>query len=124
METLTLTKVFRKNIDTKNGPAVKVGVKAKEYGDTWLSCFENGHTKEWAEGQTVQIVEVKQNGQWHNIILPKNGNGNGNGASNSQVMEELKEIKDLLYRILTVQGNKLPEVDIDSELQPDEDLPF
>lgn len=120
METLTLTRVFRKSIETKKGPAVKVGVKATEYGDTWLSCFENAYTKDWEEGKKVEVVEVKQNGQWHNIVLPKNGS-NGNGG-NDQVMKELKYIRTLLEHL--VNNKPVPSVDVDAELQPDEGLPF
>lgn len=93
---LTITKIDRKPINTVKGQSTMVFVKAREYGDVSLSCFENEFTKSWTVGMTMD-VEVKQNGKYLNIVLPKVA-----GEKSGDSISELREIKGLLEKILQV----------------------
>ena len=74
MAKITLTKVFRSNKDKegkeligKNGrPYEKLGLKAQEYGDRWISGFGNRTNQNWKEGDQVE-VEIEEKGQYLNF---------------------------------------------------------
>lgn len=75
---ITLTKVFTTNKDkegnelkSKKGvPYTRMSIKANEYGDKWISGFQNKDNKDWKEGDTVE-VEIKENGEYLNFETPK-----------------------------------------------------
>lgn len=78
METYKLTKVFTTNKD-KNGnelkskdgrPYTRMSIKTAQYGDKWLSGFQNKVNANWKEGDEVQMI-VKQNGEYLNFETPK-----------------------------------------------------
>lgn len=74
MKKITLTKVFRSDKDkngnllkTKDGRGyTKIAIKAQEYGDKWLSGFDNKITCNWKEGDVVE-VDVEQKGEYLNF---------------------------------------------------------
>lgn len=78
MTKLTLTKVYTTNKDkegnelkSKKGiPYTRMSIKAQEYGDKWISGFQNKDNKDWKEGDTVE-VEIKENGEYLNFETPK-----------------------------------------------------
>lgn len=90
---LKIEKLVKRLINTQYGEKTKVGVLHK---GTWYSCFEGPQTKTWREGQEIE-VEVRQNGNFWNIVFPK-----GNGFATEKVQEmadvrkELSEIKKSL----------------------------
>jgi len=52
-------------------PYVNVSINSD---GVWYSCFDyNGQTRNWAEGQEID-VEIEEKGQYKNIILPKKEN--------------------------------------------------
>ena len=67
MQNITITKIARKNTDkegktlkTKDGREyTRVMMQCNEYGDKWLSGFENYTNKNWQEGQTVDVTVEK-----------------------------------------------------------------
>lgn len=77
MEKLTLTTVKRfdkdkdgKLLKTKDGRAyTKLSIKAKEYGDKWLSGFGGFWNEDWAEGMVVGAT-VEKNGEFLNVRKP------------------------------------------------------
>lgn len=78
MTKLTLTRVFTtdKNKDgtplmSKAGkPYTKMSIKAKEYGDKWISGFKNKQNEGWKDGDIVEAI-IKENGEYLNFELPK-----------------------------------------------------
>lgn len=72
---LTITKIFRKEKETKFGKKVSVGIKTKEYGeDRYLNGWEDDHNQHWKEGMEVN-AEVKTNGDFLNFkALPFTSN--------------------------------------------------
>lgn len=71
---LTITKIFRKEKETKYGPKVSVGIKTAEYGDKYLNGWEDDHNKHWQEGMEVN-AEIKTNGDFLNFkALPYTSN--------------------------------------------------
>ena len=69
METVTLTKVFRKKVETKYGEKMSVGILTKEHGDTWINGFKHDDNKGWKIGDTVNI-EIVKNGEYTNFKNP------------------------------------------------------
>lgn len=73
-----LTKVSRTTSDkegnalkTKDGrPYTRISIKTEQHADKYLSGFENADTKNWKEGDTVEI-DVTENGQYLNFKVPK-----------------------------------------------------
>lgn len=59
---LNLTYVSRTERISKNTqkPFTSVSIKAKEYGDKFLSGFGNKSNSTWAEGMEVEVAEVKE----------------------------------------------------------------
>lgn len=95
---LTLTKVYTTNKDkegnelkSKKGiPYTRMSIKAQEYGDKWISGFQNKDNKDWKEGDTVE-VEIKENGEYLNFETPKKEE-----VANGQ-------ITDILNKLVTVK---------------------
>ncbi len=78
MEKVTLTKIYTSDKD-KNGnklmsknnkPYTRMSIKAKEYGDQWISGFQNKDNQNWRENDTVELI-IKKNGQYLNFEVPK-----------------------------------------------------
>lgn len=66
-------------ISKYNKPYEKVDVIS---GENRYSCFDyNGQTKGWQIGQTIE-VEIEENGQYKNIVLPKMGQVNPTQMNN------------------------------------------
>lgn len=98
MTTLTLTSIKRFDKDkdgkllmTRDGrPYVRLVIGTKEYEKT-LSGFDGPATKDWKEGETVE-VEVEQKGDYLNFKVPKSGQNNG------EVMKLLQEITSRVFK--------------------------
>lgn len=78
MTKLTLTYVRReeKTSAKTNKPFTSLNIKAKEYGEKYLSGFGNKDNAGWAIGQTVEVAEVIEkaaaNGKFYlNFEMPK-----------------------------------------------------
>ncbi len=141
METkkVKLTMVNRKErISTKTGkPFTSLGIKTEEYGDKWLSGFDNAATRNWKDGDTVEIV-VESKGEYLNFKLPEVTKEDRFGASaaelkNMLTFEVIKRLdmilasNDRMYRLLEQIGGADPEL-IDKSFQEKiadepEDLP-
>lgn len=103
----TITNIGRKDIETKYGTKVKVGVQLAELPNEWVGCFEKlGVTDKWEVGSKIDI-EIEQNGKWKNIKLPRN-----------DVSRE--EFNALVKRVEALEKKELIEK-LDG---PSDDLPF
>ena len=83
MTEVTLTRVFRKQVETKYGIKPKLSIQTAEHGDKWLSTFKVQGTDSWNEGDTVSI-DVQEKGDFINFN-PRNDGGapqRGNGDAN------------------------------------------
>ena len=109
---LTLTKIHRSNKDKdgkeligKSGrPYTRVGIKTMQYGEKWLSGFENRQNANWREGDTVELV-VEEKGEYLNFRTVS-------------VEERLEELEG---RVSKLEGHKVDEAEPTKE---ELDLPF
>lgn len=75
---ITLTKIakFTTKKDgspllTKAGkPYISLRFQCNEYGEKWVSGFENAETKDWKEGDTVD-ADIEQKGEYLNFSVKK-----------------------------------------------------
>lgn len=76
MTKLTITYIGTpKEIQTKFGAKEKNSIKTTEYGDKYLSYWVNPFSKNWKEGDVIEVAEVKER-EWegkkyYDIVLPK-----------------------------------------------------
>jgi len=70
---VTLTAINKKErISTKTGkPFISLGIKTEQFGDKWLSGFENEQNQNWQKGDEVEI-ETQTKGEYLNFTVPKN----------------------------------------------------
>ena len=66
MGKVTLTKVFRKDVDTRYGIKPKVSIMTVEHGEKWLSSFKVKGTENWEDGMEVAI-DVQEKGDFMNF---------------------------------------------------------
>lgn len=97
MSTVTLTRVFRKDIETRFGIKPKVSIQTQEHGDKWLSSFKVQGTEDWEEGMTVQ-VNISEKGDFINFI-PVGGSTATKTATvdNSAVEKRLSALEDAVF---------------------------
>ena len=122
---VTITQISRKErTSARTGkPYTSLGLRVQEYGEKWLSGFDNAQTKGWKAGDTVEITIEEKNG-YLNFSVPKTADrpaapANGGSAEvinflTFKVMPELVKIHadlDALYGILDQRrpGSKHPE---------------
>ena len=120
---LKLTKVVRTEKDkngnpytTKDGRAyTRLGIQAQEYGQRWLSGFDGYQTKDWKEGDTVEVdveqtTKVDAKGQpFMNFKVPKK-------FEVTQAMWEMMcdQVANLQKNMGAVPPEEEPEIDPDS----------
>lgn len=92
MSQVTLTRVFRKNIETKYGVKPNLSIQTDKHGDKWLSTFKVDGTASWKEGDTVDI-NVKENGEFLNFE-PAGANRPG---TNTNVEERLSRLEVAVF---------------------------
>jgi len=127
MEKVKLTKIYTTDKDKQGNPLkskkgfpyTRMSIKCEQFGDQWLSGFQNEGNKGWKEGDEVEITKTentKDGKTYLNFEVPK---------KDDKVVEMLSEI---LIKIGTINakldvlyGNAkgTPKVDPD---YPDEDI--
>lgn len=78
MKKITITKIYTTDKDkagnplmSKQGkPYTRMSVKAKEYGEKWISGFKNQQSAEWKEGDEVDVI-IEEKGEYLNFTTPK-----------------------------------------------------
>src|ERR1700687_3657973 len=90
LKKVKITNVSRKErISNKTGkPFTSLGLQTEEYGEKWMSGFNNTQTANWKAGDTVEI-EVEQKGEYLNFNVPRKDSG---PAANTPATAELKNI--------------------------------
>ena len=117
---LTITKIHRSNKDKegkeligKNGrPYTRVGIKTMQYGEKWLSGFENRQNANWKEGDSVEVI-VEQKGEYLNFRT----------ISIDERVDELEKRMNNVERVAGVVKPKDEAEPLDRELDV-ENLPF
>lgn len=72
MKTLNLTYVNRTQRTSKAGkPFTSISIKATEYGDKYISGFGGKANEGWKAGDTVEVLDVIQKGQYLNFEMLK-----------------------------------------------------
>lgn len=67
MEKVTITKIFTKDRVSQAGkPFTSLSILTEEYGEKWISGFKNEQTKNWREGDIVDI-KITQKGEYLNF---------------------------------------------------------
>lgn len=69
--TLTYIKRYQKTSKSSGKPFTSVSIKAKEYGDKFISGFGNKINESWKEGDTVEVLSVDQKGDYLNFEMAK-----------------------------------------------------
>lgn len=118
---IKLTKVVRSDKDkagnpytTRDGRAyTRLGIQAQEYGQRWLSGFDGFATKNWKEGDTVEVdveetTKVDAKGQpFMNFKVPKRF------EITQGMWEVLCERVKSLEESMTVQQENMDEINPD-----------
>ncbi len=83
MEKIKLTKIYTTDKDkqgnalkSKKGyPYTRMSIKAEQYGEVWISGFQNEGNKNWREGDEVEVKITKSKGsdgkEYTNFEVPK-----------------------------------------------------
>lgn len=126
MQTINIDKMYRKIGTSKNGNEYE---KVDIYSDgVKYSAFDfDGQTKGWQEGQQIN-VEVKKNGQYLNIELPKSARRDADNTDKYlAIMGDIKAIKARLDKLegkditFSQQEGSMSKKSVDDALS---DLPF
>lgn len=100
MTKLTLTFVNRteRTSTRTNKPYTSLSLKAKEYGENYLSGFGNKDNANWKVGDEVEVLEVKEvqkDGKtYYNFDMPKS-----NGGVSPETTKKLDEILNYQTKI-------------------------
>ena len=121
-----ITKIYRSDknkqgnpLKTQDGrPYTRVAIQTQEHGAKWVSGFENFNTKNWKEGDSVEI-EVEPKGEYLNF------------KTLSETGKLLKELNNLANRVASLEKflvvgqeiNGMPQADEPPPID-DKDLPF
>lgn len=89
METVRLTRVFRKEKETRYGVKPQLSIQTEQHGDDWLSTFNVRGTDAWQDGDEVQI-EVTRNGDFLNFkpVVSHVGSSNPNLEARVEKLEK------------------------------------
>lgn len=122
MTKVTLTKIYTTDKDksgnplkSKTGnPYTRLSIQTKEYGDKWISGFQNKSNQNWKEGDTVEII-IKENGQYLNFETP-----NKEDVMMAMIQEIARDVAKLNAKVFPP---KVGNTDIDypiNDLNPDD----
>ena len=111
--TVTITNLSRKErVSNRTGkPFVSLGLQCTEFGEKWLSGFDNAQTKDWKRGDKVE-VEIEEKGQYLNFSVPRKDStpqGDKFGTSAAEVknlitFEVLPKLDKILSELETLRG--------------------
>ena len=111
-----ITKIYRSDKD-KDGkplmtkdrrPYVRISIKTQQYGEKWLSGFENFKNQQWREGDQVDI-EITKVGDYLNFSQP----------SALQLLERrVAKLESIIYK------EEQPVIDEEDKEVDLKDIPF
>lgn len=98
-----ITKIYTTNVDKNKQPLVsktgknytRMSIKCEQYGEKWVSGFQNASNKDWKEGDEVEVI-IKQNGEYLNF----------------ETIKKDDKITDMLSQILTKVGKIDAKLDL------------
>jgi len=132
MQKLTIKSIVeRKTIQTVKGPSPKITIQANEYGNDYLSCFENDYTKTWKIGMVVEIEGVEKNGKYNNIKLirppktsfPQQSAGPSQPGESMALLRSIDDGIKLLGTILQrIEANTVQQNSSHGEYNPGDDV--
>jgi len=95
MSKITLTRVFRTDVDTKYGIKPKVAIQTQEHGEKWLSTFKVVGTEKWEEGMEVE-VNIQEKGDFLNFSVVGGATITPNPLEEriTKLEERVKELED------------------------------
>lgn len=121
-------------IGANGKPYTSLRLKANEYGDKFLSGFDNAQTRGWKVGDTVE-VDVEQKGEYLNFSVPQKPAGGAieldmlrreistNTTVLKQILAVAEDIKMSLSTHKTIESLKkvdiTPVSEIDFDVPPD-----
>lgn len=130
---VTLTALTRKQrTSSRTGkPFTSLGIKTQEHGEKWLSGFDNAQTKDWKQGDTVEI-EVEQKGDYLNFSVPKSDRPMTDSAAQNaltfKVIPLLERnnagIQEILLRVEALEERIDKLITSDEPTDISEDSPF
>ena len=122
METVQLTEVKRyQNTSKSTGKAyTSLRIKTAQHGDTMLSGFDSTETKEWKEGDSVEIT-VKPNGQYMNFEVQKKPRSNGGGVSTEQYERIMVKLDTILTEVRMIRGGTKVAAPVETSRPEQED---
>lgn len=134
MSYVTLTSIFRKDVDTRFGIKPKVGIKTQEHGDKWLSTFKTKGTEDWAEGMKVE-VNISESGDFLNFNPVLGGGSTGStGSAPAKASPELegrvKKLEDAVFggssqpSVEVIPASSTPQTDVETTLEDEFDTGF
>jgi hypothetical protein len=113
MTKVTIDKVFTKQIETKRGPRLSVGLKVKDatvqdidgesvaVTDRWINgFFDAGFTVPFKEGDEVELLIVQKD-QYLNFTLP--GVGKAPAPDTAKLLERIKKLEVAVFGPTTTQ---------------------
>lgn len=122
MQKVTITKTYITDKD-KNGnllkskdgkPYTRMSIKCNEYGDKWISGFQNKSNQNWKEGDTVEVI-ITQKGEYLNFETPKKDD-----LANEKMDKILAYVKEI-HGQLKIIKERLPERNV-AKLEPEDTL--
>lgn len=73
-----LTRIYTSNKDKSGNPLMskagkpytRMSIKTEQYGDKWISGFQNASNKNWKDGDEVEVI-ISKKGEYLNFETPK-----------------------------------------------------
>lgn len=121
MSEVTLTRVFRKDVETKYGIKPKLSIQTSTHGDKWLSTFKVQGTENWNDGDTVK-VNIQEKGDFINFEPIGGGSTSSASTASPQLEARVCKLEDAVFG---KQNTTSPQAAAPAEdvIQAD-DLPF
>lgn len=94
MSIVKLSKVFRKDVETRFGIKPKVSILTEQHGEKWLSTFKVKGTESWEEGMEVQ-VNVQESGDFLNFTPV--GVAGGATAPSSDLVKRVEALEAKVF---------------------------
>lgn len=103
-------------------PFTSIGIKTVEHGAKWLSGFDGPITKDWKNGDVVEI-NIEQKGEYLNFSVPKAADKLEEALNRITALQ--MDVKEILSLLKTKPVNVDPKNwDLDEGFPPPEDLPY
>lgn len=117
MSSVKITKIFRKDVETRFGIKPKVGIMTEEHGEKWLSTFKTKGTEDWVEGMTVE-VEVSEKGGFLNFNPVVKGGATANVTPALEA--RVKKLEDAVFGTGALTASKPAQFAAEDEVLDNE----